>query len=140
MCARLWCGLPGKLRSHGRQSWSLWLWGRGGGPAPRVPGSPLPGTSVLVSALHKVPVGARHAPIQQLEAGTTAHSHEGGGHSTERLCHLRRGSQLAGLVLTSPHGIPEPLSSELVLLTLSSVSSEVCLGNLSPWSVRLGSH
>lgn len=93
-----------------------------GGPAPCVPGSPLPGTSVLVSALHKIPVGARPAPIQQLEAGTTAHSRERGGHSTERLCHLPRGSQLAGLVLTSPHGTPEA-----IVFRVSFIDSLLCV-------------
>ena len=61
-----------------------------------MPGSPLPEMSVLVSALHTVLVGTRHAPIQQPEAGTAAHSRERGGEGTERLCHLPKGAQPAG--------------------------------------------
>lgn len=119
---RLWCGLPGKLRSHGRQSWSLWLWGRGGGPSAFCAGLSSSGAAVLVSALHEVPVGARHAPVQQHEAGTTAHSHERGGNGTERLCHLPSGAQVAGLVLTSLHGTPEA-----IVYRVSLIDSLLCI-------------
>lgn len=69
-----WCGLPGKLRSHIEQSWSLWLWGRSGRPSAlcaRLSSSRDVSASVCAT---QGSGRTRHAPIQQPE-GLVAHAH-----------------------------------------------------------------